>query len=187
MVGIRTRGHGSEWLFCCALCLLLPRTNRLNAARWLRPCSQDYGYWYSDKNRLYPNLASCSVAMDPCTLDNGCLQVLKGSNRLGRLDHVAVDGQTNADPARVALVEATHDRVACTMSPGDALFFHCNTLHSSAPNSSPQPRWALVSCFCCRNNTGAQDVDFMEAWDDKSVLECGREQLAKFQRERAKM
>lgn len=150
-------------------------------------CSQDYGYWYSDENRLYPNMASCAVAMDLCTLDNGCLQVLKGSNKLGRLDHVQVDGQVNADPARVALVEATHERVACTMTPGDALFFHCNTLHSSAPNSSPNPRWTLVSCFCCRNNTGAQEVAFMETWDDSSVLECAREQLAKYQDERPKL
>ena len=144
-------------------------------------CSQDYGYWYSDENRLYPNLASCAVAMDSCTAENGCLQVLKGSNHLGRLDHVHVDGQVNADPARVALVEATHERVSCTLAPGDAVFFHCNTLHSSAANSSPNPRWTLVSCFCCRNNTGAQDVPFLETWDDRSVLQCGRQQLVAYE------
>ena len=60
--------------------------------------------------------------MDACTVENGCLNVLKGSNRLGRLEHLRADGQSNADPERVALVEATHERVPCIMSPGDALF-----------------------------------------------------------------
>jgi ectoine hydroxylase len=148
---------------------------------------QDYGYWYHDDNRLYPDLGSCAVAMDTCTVQNGCMTVLKGSQKLGRLEHQTVDGQVNADPERVALVEATHERVSCTMSPGDALFFHANTLHASAPNSSLHPRWTLVCCFCCRKNTGAQEVPFLETWPDSMVLESGRRQLADLQGRGAKL
>ena len=47
---------------------------------------QDYGYWYNNR-AVAPNMGSCMVALDPATRHNGCLQVLKGSHRLGRLDH----------------------------------------------------------------------------------------------------
>ena len=46
---------------------------------------QDYGYWYSTE--LYPNMASCMVAVDCAHEYNGALNVLKGSHKLGRLDH----------------------------------------------------------------------------------------------------
>src|SRR5713101_5098611 len=36
---------------------------------------QDYGYWYHN-GCLYPLLASCLIAVDPATRENGCLQLL---------------------------------------------------------------------------------------------------------------
>ena len=121
-------------------------------------------------------MGSCMVALDPATRHNGCLQVLKGSHRLGRLDHgpvvdpfgtgsvfvsvsVSVPGsgsgsgsgsssdfgsvvvgdatvalgmsleQHGADPERVKLAQAAGcERLHCELDPGDAVFFHCNTL-----------------------------------------------------------
>ena len=88
------------------------------------------------------------VALDPCLESNGCLQVLRGSHQMGRIDHIRDGGgQVNADPERIALAESRHEKVLCELSPGDALFFHCNTLHSSAPNISNQRRWALLYCY----------------------------------------
>lgn len=43
---------------------------------------QDYGYWY-DFGFLYPDMASCTIAIDKATKENGCLQVVKGSHRIG--------------------------------------------------------------------------------------------------------
>ena len=40
---------------------------------------QDYGYWYNN-GCLFPLMASCLIALDPATRENGCLQVLKGSH-----------------------------------------------------------------------------------------------------------
>jgi hypothetical protein len=40
---------------------------------------------------------------------------------------------------------ASHERVACEMAPGDAVFFHANTLHASGANSSDRPR-TLLHC-----------------------------------------
>ncbi len=61
---------------------------------------QDYGYWY-ENGCLFPDLASCMIAVDRATRANGCLQVLKGSHRMGRLDHGKVGDQAGAEPERV--------------------------------------------------------------------------------------
>jgi len=61
---------------------------------------QDYGYWYQN-GVLFPLLTSAYIAVDPSTRENGCLQVLKGSHLLGRIDHVLTGDQAGADPERV--------------------------------------------------------------------------------------
>ena len=61
---------------------------------------QDYGYWYQN-GCLYPDMASAFIALDPNTRENGCLQVLKGSHKMGRIDHGQYGDQTGADPLRV--------------------------------------------------------------------------------------
>lgn len=39
------------------------------------------------------------------------------------------------------------------MEPGDGLFFHCNTLHRSDENRSPNRRWRVLFCHnAARNN-----------------------------------
>ena len=107
---------------------------------------QDYGYWYNN-GCLYPDLLSVAIAVDRATRGNGCLQVIRGSHRLGRLDHGRVGGQTGADMERVEQVLKSHERVHVEMAPGDALFFHCNTLHASAANLSERPRNILLCCY----------------------------------------
>ena len=66
---------------------------------------QDYGYWYQN-GCLWPDMLSVGVAIDAATLENGCLEVLTGSHRLGRIEHGRVGGQTGADPERVAAIMA---------------------------------------------------------------------------------
>ena len=47
---------------------------------------QDYGYWY-DNGCLYPDLCSAMIAVDRGSRANGCLQVLRGSQRIGCIGH----------------------------------------------------------------------------------------------------
>src|SRR5262249_19513076 len=94
---------------------------------------QDYGYWYRD-GCLFPELASCMVAVDPATRANGCLQVLRGSHHLGRLDHGPVGDQTGADPERVGQALARLERVYLELGPGAARFFaRALLLHPTPP------------------------------------------------------
>ena len=113
---------------------------------------QDYGYWYSN-GVLFPDLASCFIAVDPNTKENGCMQVLKGSHKMGRIEHGRYGEQTGADPERTTEAMKVLELVYAEMEPGDALFFHSNTLHRSDQNKSPNPRWCLICCYnAARNN-----------------------------------
>jgi ectoine hydroxylase len=112
---------------------------------------QDYGYWYHN-GCLYPLLASCLIAVDKATRRNGCLQVLKGSHHMGRIEHGKSGDQTGAE---MEIVEAALQRlelVYVEANPGDALFFHCNLLHRSDQNTSPDPRWSLICCYNAARN-----------------------------------
>src|SRR5205823_4545204 len=112
---------------------------------------QDYGYWY-DQGYAFPRLMSAFVALDPAVRANGCLQVLRGSHRLGRLSHSKVGTQTGADPSRIAQIETLFERVYCEMTPGSVLFFHCNLLHASGPNESDRPRRSFIICYNALGN-----------------------------------
>lgn len=112
---------------------------------------QDYGYWYKN-GCLFPDMLSVFIAVDPCTKANGCMQVLKGSHRMGRIEHLFSGEQTGADRERVAACLPHFELVYCEMTPGTALFFHSNLLHCSAANESDQPRWGLICCYNAKHN-----------------------------------
>jgi len=113
---------------------------------------QDYGYWYNN-GCLYPYMASCLIAIDRAVKENGCLQVLKGSHHMGRVNHGRFGEQTGADPERVNEALKRLELVHCEMEPGTALFFHGNLLHASSANTSDKPRWSLICCYnAARNN-----------------------------------
>jgi len=114
---------------------------------------QDYGYWYHN-GCLFPLMASCMIALDRSDRNNGCLQVLKGSHLMGRLDHGLLEGQqVGADLRRVEEAKKNLELVYAEMDPGDGLFFHCNTLHRSDQNRSANRRWTMICCYnAARNN-----------------------------------
>lgn len=112
---------------------------------------QDYGYWYNN-GCLTPDMGSCLIAIDQATQANGCLQVLKGSHRIGRIDHGQTGDQTGADLERVQAALERYERVHVELKPGSAVFFHANLLHRSDRNRSEHPRWALICCYNTRGN-----------------------------------
>lgn len=107
---------------------------------------QDYGYWYNN-GCLFPDMLSVGIAVDPATRENGCLQVLRGSHAMGRIDHGRVGGQTGADMERVEAAMGVCERVYAEMAPGDALFFHSNTLHASERNHSDGQRTLMLCAY----------------------------------------
>ncbi len=107
---------------------------------------QDYPYWYHD-GVLWPDMLTITVAVDRCAEDNGCMQLVRGSHKLGRVDHTTVGESIGFDPQRLALVLEQLPVDMMILEPGDAAIFHGNTLHASGPNTSDRPRTLLHSSY----------------------------------------
>ena len=137
---------GEVYLYHMKMMLKEPRVG--GAWEW----HQDYGYWYHN-GCLAPLLASCLIAVSRATRENGCLQVLRGSHKLGRIDHGKTGDQTGADPERIAVALERFELAYVECAPGDAIFFDSNLLHRSDANNSDEPRWSLICCYnAARNN-----------------------------------
>lgn len=139
---------------------------------------QDYGYWYGN-GCLFPDMASCMIAVDKATRANGCLQVLKGSHRMGRVEHGKVGDQTGADPERVQAALGRLERVYVELDSGDAVLFHSNLLHRSDQNTSENPRWAFICCYNARHNDPYKESRHprytpLEKRPDAEIVEVGR-------------
>ncbi len=143
---------------------------------------QDYGYWYQN-GVLAPDLVSVFIAVDPATRENGCLQVLQGSHRCGRVDHVLTGDQAGADPERVAEIAKRLPLVHVEMEPGDALFFHPNLLHRSDQNRSENPRWSLICCYNARRNDPYKESHHprytpLVKVEDSAILDAAQKRFA---------
>jgi len=83
------------------------------------------------------------VYLNDADRSNGCLQIIPGAHRQRVLDHTT-DGLfqgkvTEAiDPSKAVFVEG---------KAGSAIFMHCLTPHSSAPNRSSKPRTTLILAY----------------------------------------
>lgn len=147
---------------------------------------QDYGYWYKN-GCLFPDMLSVFIAIDPCTKENGCMQVLRGSHKMGRIEHGFAGEQTGADLERVEQAKKRLDLVYCEMRPGTALFFHGNTLHTSEANLSEHPRWGLICCYNTRHNDPYKDHHHprytpLAKVPDSAIRETGAKPTAATQR-----
>jgi hypothetical protein len=143
---------------------------------------QDYGYWYQN-GCLFPYMASCLIALDRATRENGCLQVLKGSHHMGRIEHGRFGEQTGADPERVKAALERLELVYCEMEPGTGLFFHSNLLHASSANTSERPRWSLICCYNAARNDPYKESHHprytpLSTVPDTAILEAGRKASA---------
>jgi len=113
---------------------------------------QDYGsYWYFD-HFLRPDMLTVWVAVDGSYRENGCLKVIRGSHQFGRIDCKVIGNQRVIDPARLEAILQRAPVDYVEMNPGDTVFFHGNTLHSSEGNPSDKRRMAFAAHFTRADN-----------------------------------
>ena len=108
---------------------------------------QDYGYWYKNEFLFPDQMISIMVAITDANKANGCLQVIKGSHKMGRIEHGFAGEQVGASQHYVDLALKGMELVYVELKAGDALFFHPNTLHRSEANLSESSRWSLISVY----------------------------------------
>jgi ectoine hydroxylase-related dioxygenase (phytanoyl-CoA dioxygenase family) len=133
---------------------------------------------------MFPDqLISVMVALTEANKQNGCLQVIKGSHKLGRVNHGFAGEQVGADMVMVDNALKTMPLVYSELEPGDALIFHSNLLHRSEANLSDRPRWSIISCYCSQSNLAYNETS--SAWKipvdivpDDAVLSWDAESLS---------
>jgi ectoine hydroxylase-related dioxygenase (phytanoyl-CoA dioxygenase family) len=144
---------------------------------------QDYGYWYKNQFMFPDQLISVMVALTPANKQNGCLQVIKGSHKLGRVNHGFAGEQVGADMTMVNHALKTMELIYVEIEPGDALFFHSNILHRSEANLSDKPRWSIISCYNSQSNLAYNETStaWKQAIDnvpDEAILQWENEDLS---------
>lgn len=95
---------------------------------------------------------TCSIAVDPATLENGCLHFASGQHHNGLLP-TKDNGCLPTDVANEFIWQAV------PMQPGDALFFSSYAPHKSPTNSTDQPRRSLYLTY-----NAASEGDLREAY-----------------------
>lgn len=122
-------------LFASHYIVKAPRTGR--PVLW----HQDGSYWPLDPMEVVTLWLACG----PSTLQNGCMQVIPGTQHLTLQEmrpNDAVDSvlQSEIDPSLVD----TRNAVALELQPGDVSIHHPNVIHGSGPNTSDQWRYGLT-------------------------------------------
>ncbi|MHC0442541.1 phytanoyl-CoA dioxygenase family protein [Flavobacterium sp. 3-210] len=144
---------------------------------------QDYGYWYKNQFMFPDQMMSVLIALTPANKENGCLQVISESHKMGRINHGFAGEQVGADMQMVDNALKTMDLVYAELQPGDALLFHSNLLHRSEANLSDYPRWSLISCYTLQSNIAYNETS--ESWKtpvdivpDEAILTWDHESLS---------
>jgi ectoine hydroxylase-related dioxygenase (phytanoyl-CoA dioxygenase family) len=121
-------------------------------------------------------MLSVLTALTSSNKENGCLQVIKGSHKMGRIDHGFAGEQVGADMERIEEARKRMELVYVEMNPGDTLFFHSNLLHRSDSNHSDFARWSLISAYNLISNRpfkgkNTSSYTSIEKVEDKMILE----------------
>ena len=108
---------------------------------------QDIRYWSFER----PELVSVWLALGHEFLDNGCLSFLPGSHDVEfaseRLNDAAF---LRDDIAQNQALIAT--RLTPVLEPGDAVFFHCRTMHAAGSNHTSEIKLSLVFSYHAADN-----------------------------------
>ena len=103
---------------------------------------QGYGTWYH-YGCMFPTQVTCGIAITDNNKENGCMQVIKKSHEMGRLNHLRIGDTDAADPEIIQQATKKLEVVDCEMKAGSILFFHANMLHASTPNYTDKIRVIL--------------------------------------------
>jgi phytanoyl-CoA hydroxylase len=114
---------------------------------------RDIRYWSFERD----DLVSAWLALGEEEIENGALWFVPGSHRMDfdadRYDEAKFFRTDRADNAKIIGI-ADSPRLA----PGDAVFFHCNTLHSAGKNRSAAVKFSLVFTYHGRSNAPKADT-----------------------------
>ena len=107
--------------------------------------------WHQDLAYLVPEDAGETLFVNfwiplvPTTVENGCLQVMRGSHRLGLLPHdyrtASFHGIADGDLPDCEVIN-------CEVDTGDVLMTMERVIHRSTPHQTKMVRWSLDLRYC---------------------------------------
>jgi|TARA_B100001093_G_scaffold163187_1_gene155555 ectoine hydroxylase-related dioxygenase (phytanoyl-CoA dioxygenase family) len=101
---------------------------------------QDLTYW----GLSHDDQVSMWLALSPATAQSGCMKMIPGSHKMGKVEHSATEDDTNVLLQGQTVKSVDEDQSElCPLRPGEATFHHGWTLHASMPNKSEDRRIGL--------------------------------------------
>lgn len=100
---------------------------------------QDGGYTSGESQTL--RMLNCWTPLVPATVENGCMEFIPGTHRLGVVPHVRRQYYLEIAPEHLA--PRREQAVAIEADPGDLVLFHNLLFHRGLPNRSRAIRWSL--------------------------------------------
>jgi len=120
---------------------------------------QDVTYWGLDG---IDGLVTAWVALSDVSKANGAMQFVRGSHRLGQLDHDDTFGENNmlSRGQQVAFEHDPVDEIAVELGAGQVSLHHGHMFHGSGPNNTDAERVGLVIRYIepeVRQQVGVRD------------------------------
>ncbi len=118
---------------------------------------QDTAFW----PKLEPNAMNFWLAIDPATVENGCVHIIPATHTvdLPHHDH-PIQGHLLYDHE----VDISK-QIPIELDPGDAIFFDSALVHRSYPNRSDHSRRAYAAVY------GAENLCHVEPWKTSTIAE----------------
>lgn len=133
---------------------------------------QDFIFWQREDGVENPQLVTIAIFLDEVTEFNGPLLFVPGSHRVGVIEpprtgsvpegyegspdwiaNLTADLKYSVGKESLAGLVRKGGLASPKGSAGSALFFHCNTVHGSAPNMSPFDRKIVLVTYNRVDNT----------------------------------
>jgi ectoine hydroxylase-related dioxygenase (phytanoyl-CoA dioxygenase family) len=103
--------------------------------------------WHQDRwNHLDRDpLITVWTALDPATVENGCVQIIRGSHKWGVIN--PEHGSGFLSPEQAEKYAPKDEVIYCELEPGEVMLLHNWLLHASDKNHSEVSRRAFSVCY----------------------------------------
>jgi len=104
-------------------------------------------HWHQDRWNFLDRdpLITVWTALDQAIVENGCLQIIRGSHQVGVINPSSESGHLTSEQA--AQHCASNQIVHIELQPGEVALLHNWLLHASAINSTDMPRRGFSICY----------------------------------------
>ncbi len=118
-----------------------------------------------------PTAATLWIAVDRATPENGAVEYVAGSHKLGAFEHRS-SGQPGTSMVMRELLDPSRFEIEQPqLEPGDAVIHDCRTVHFSGPNRSGLPRLGMVIPY--QGQKTGLDPELKRLYDEVAAIVHG--------------